>query len=506
VALVARGRLPEQLDRIDGELVPPRDVLVGAPLCDPSTGEALQPRRATAPGDVERAIATSHRVHRSGEWADLGVDERAAWLERIAVELDAATGGDRDRDGDSDGCVDSRDAVAIAESTGSGVPISVTRLFAGSLAGAFRGAIAQLRAAGVRTELPGPVRPVELLRLPWGPAAVLVPWNAPAAMAAGKVATALAAGCPVLLKPPEWSPLGCNLLADALHRAGLPPGVFQMVHGGPATGAALTSDPRVRVVSFTGGLAAGRAIARAAAEHFPALQLELGGNNPAIVRPDAPLEATAAALAAGIAKLNGQWCEAPGKVLVARELHDDLVDAVREHLARRTIGHHLDPDTAIGPLSHESHRARLDHQVAELVADGAEVLVAGEAPDLPGWFWPPRLVVGVAAERCVDELFGPVVTVHPVDGDSDAVALANDTPYGLAGYVFSADLDAAQAIGRRIRFGEVKVNGTSVIDLTPASSQSFWGLSGIGGHGAAEVFRSFTGTQIVGVDHPEAPI
>ncbi len=489
MTLVPIGLLPEQVDRIDGELRRPRDVLDGPGLCDPSTAEVLQPRRATAPDEVERAIAAAARAHRDGVWADLDVDGRSEWLERIAGELDGAG-----------------DDVAVAESIGSGVPVAVSRMFAGSLAGAFRGAIAQLRAIGVRTELPGPVRPVELLRLPWGPAAVLVPWNAPAAMAAGKVATALAAGCTVLLKPPEWAPLGCNLVADAIHRAGLPDGVFQMVHGGPATGAALTGDPRVKVVSYTGSLAAGRAIARAAAEHFTALQLELGGNNPAVVRADADVDATAAALASGMLKLNGQWCEAPGKVLVARARHDELVDALRDHLGRWRIGHHLDPDTEVGPLSHEAHRARLQQQVDALVTQGGDVLVAGDVPDLPGWFWAPRLVVGVEPERCVDEMFGPVASIHPVDDDETAVAAANDTPFGLAGYVFSTDLDAAQALGRRIRFGEVKINGTSVIDLTPTSTQSFWGLSGIGGHGNAEVFRFFTGSQIVGVDHTDVPI
>ncbi len=489
MTLVPAGALPEQIDRIDGSAQPPADVLGGAWLCDPSTGEPLQPRRATAPAEVERAIAASARAHRSGAWADLDVDARSEWLERIAVELDTAG-----------------DDVAVAESTGSGVPVAVTRMFAGSLAGAFRGAVAQLQAGGTRVELPGPVRPVELHRLPWGPAAILVPWNAPAAMAAGKVAMALAAGCTVLLKPPEWSPLGCNLVADAIDRAGLPAGVFQMVHGGPATGAALTGDGRVKVVSYTGSLAAGRAIARAAAEHFTALQLELGGNNPVIVRADADVDATAASLASGMLKLNGQWCEAPGRVLVARSRHDELVDALRDHLGRWRIGHHLDDDTQVGPLSHEAHRTRLQQQVDAIVATGGEALLAGDVPNLGGWFWSPRLVVGADPGRCVDELFGPVVTVHAVDDDEAAVAAANDTPFGLAGYVFSTDLDAAHALGRRIRFGEVKINGTSVIDLTPTSTQSFWGLSGIGGHGNAEVFRFFTGSQIVGVDHTDVPI
>ena len=494
MTVIPRGLLPEQIDHIDGELRQPADVLDGASLCDPSTGEVLQPRRATAPAEVERAIAASARVHRDGVWADLDVEARSGWLERIAAELEATA----ERTGD---------AVAVAESTGSGVPIAITRMFAGSLAGAFRGAIAQLQTGWTRTELPGPVRPVELLRLPWGPAAILVPWNAPAAMAAGKVAMALAAGCPVLLKPPEWSPLGCNLLADAIHRVGLPDGVFQMVHGGPTTGAALTGDARVKVVSYTGSLAAGRAIARAAAEHFTALQLELGGNNPAIVRADADIEATAAALASGIVKLNGQWCEAPGKVLVARDRHDELVDALRAP-ARQPGGSATTSTTT--PRSARSrtrrtgrastHRWPRSRRSAASSCSPATCPTCPDGSGRPGSWWAPTrphawTSCSVRSSRCT-----PWTTTRPPSPPP------NDTPFGLAGYVFSTDLDAAQALGRRIRFGEVKINGTSVIDLTPTSTQSFWGLSGIGGHGNAEVFRMFTGSQIVGVDHTDVPI
>lgn len=481
--------LPEQLDLVDGALRSPALVLDGPSLCDPSTGAVLQPRRATDAGVIEQVIAAAHRVHRSGSWVGLPVAERAAWLTRIADELD--TMGEE---------------LAVAESFGSGLPITVARMLGGSLGGSFRGAVAQLETGWLRTELPGPVRPVELLRLPWGPAAVLVPWNAPGPTAAGKVASALAAGCPVVLKATEWSPYSCGLMAAAIARVGLPAGVFQLIHGGPAAGTQLTSDRRIRAVCFTGGLSAGRAIARAAAEDFTAVQLELGGNNPVIVRADADIAATAASLASGMTKLNGQWCEGPGKVLVARERHDALVEALHSALGNQHIGHHLDEATTLGPLSHESHRAHLDGQVARLVDHGGRVITAGDLPDLPGWFWAPRLVTGLDPSACVDELFGPVVTVHPVDGDDRAVELANDTPFGLAGYVFSTDLDAAQAIGRRIRFGEVKVNGTSVIDLTPTSTQSFWGQSGIGGHGNAELFHFFTGSQIVGVDHTDVPI
>lgn len=477
-----------QVDRVGGEQLTPSGTLPGW-LCDPSTGEPIAQQAATDLATVERAIAAAAEVDRLGSWRDLGVEDRCAYLERIADRLDGMG-----------------EEIGAAEALGSGVPISTARLFGGSLAGSFRDAAGHLRDGWIHSDLGEEGRPVELLRIAWGPTVVLVPWNAPAAMAAKKVAYALAAGAPVILKPPEWAPFGCNLLADAIEFAELPAGVFQLVHGGVDVGVALTTDPRVRAVAFTGSVATGRAIARAGAEDFKALQLELGGNNPVVVRSDADVQTTAAVLAAGMIKLNGQWCEGPGKLFVARELHDDLVAALVTRLRAYRIGAVFDEATQVGPLAHEKHRALLDSQIGRLVEAGGEVIVAGETPDLAGWFWPPRVVVGTDPAVAIDELFGPVVTVHPVDSDEEAVALANASPYGLAGYVFGTDVEAAMSVGRRIRFGEVKVNGTSLLDLSPQSVQSFWRNSGIGGHGDKDVFRFFCGAQIVGMDRPDLPI
>ncbi len=477
-----------QVDRVGGAQVAPTGTLPGW-LGDPSTGESIARQAATDSATVEQVITIAAQIDRTGSWRDLDVRTRCAYLERIAANLDGMG-----------------EEIGAAEALGSGVPIAIARMFGGSLAGSFRDAAGHLRDGWIHADLGEEGRPVELLRIPWGPTVVLVPWNAPAAMAAKKVAYALAAGAPVILKPPEWAPFGCNLLADAIDAADLPAGVFQMVHGGAEVGVALTTDPRVRAISFTGSVPTGRAIARAAAEDFKALQLELGGNNPVIVRADADVEATAGSLAAGMVKLNGQWCEGPGKILVARALHDRLVSALAARLREYRIGPVFDDDAQVGPLAHEAHRALLDAQVARLVAAGADVIVAGRAPDLPGWFWPPRIVVGADPADAVEEMFGPVVTVHPVDSDEEAIAIANASPYGLAAYVFGSDVDQAMAVGRRIRFGEVKINGTSLLDLSPQSVQSFWRNSGIGGHGDQDVFRFFCGAQIVGMDRPGLPI
>jgi betaine-aldehyde dehydrogenase len=205
-------------------------------------------------------------------------------------------------------------------------------------------------------------------------------------------------------------------------------------------------------------------------------------------------------------KLNGQWCEAPGKVLVARELHDSLVSALERHLREVRIGSAGDEQAQLGPLAFEAHRSRLDAQVQQLVDTGAKVVIAGDVPGLPGWFWAPRIIVGASASDAVDEMFGPVVTFHPVDSDDEAIAIANDSPYGLAGYVFGTDIAAAMDVARRIRFGEVKINSTSLLDMSPRSVQSFWRSSGVGGHGDTDVFRFFCGSQIVGIDRPGLPI
>ena len=477
-----------QIDRIAGEEVVPAGTLDDW-LCDASTGERIAQQAASSSAQVERALAHAAELDNAGTWRTMPVAERAACLDRIADALDARV-----------------EDMAVAEATGSGLPIRVTRMFAGSFSGAFRDAASRIRNGSTVTDLSDGDRRVELLRLPWGPTAIIVPWNAPVGVAAKKIAYALAIGAPVILKATEWGPFGCNLLADAIAEGGMPAGTFQLLHGGAAVGAQIVADPRIKAISFTGGIGAGRSIARAAAENFTAVQLELGGNNPVIVRSDADVELTAAALADGMTKMNGQWCEAPGKVFVPEALHDALAAALVRQLGQVRIGSHLDDEADMGPLSHQAHRDGLDDQVNRLVAAGGTVTLAGTVPDLPGWFWQPRIVTGIPAAASADELFGPVVTLHTYTDEDAAVAEANNEPSGLAGYVFGTDIDAAIDTGARIRFGEVKINGTSLLDMSPGSAQSFWRCVGIGGHGDDDVFRFFCGTQIVGVDRTGVPI
>ena len=481
--------LPPARDLVDGVRTPVDGHLEGD-LADASTGRPLQPRAASSSSRVDAAVAAAARAHGSGEWQALGPDGRAAVLRDLAARIDVR-----------------REAMAVADALTTGVPITVTRMFAASLAGIVE-RVADLATSGLlERRHPGPGgRDVVLHRLGWGPAALITPWNAPTAVGLSKIANALAVGCPAVVKPSEWAHSSLDLLFDAVEEVDLPPGVLQLVHGDGRVGAQLVGDRRIAMVSFTGSQAVGRAIAAAAAPRFAPLQLELGGANPVIVRGDADVAATAQALAAGVTKLNGQWCEAPRRVLADRAIHDDLVDALLAAFGQVRTGHALEESTTLGPLAYRAHRDRVVGAVRSAVGTGGEAVTAGDdVPDV-GWFVPPTLVRGSAPEDALDEVFGPVLFLHAVDGDDAALHAANLGADGLAAYVFTADLEGGMALGARIRAGEVKVNGTSVLDLVDASAQSFWGASGIGGHGAVDVLEAYGGLRIVGVDHPDAPI
>jgi betaine-aldehyde dehydrogenase len=482
----------DQTDLIAGDWSRPALRLPGS-IDDPNTGAARQPQSATAPDDVERALASAAAAHVDGAWAATPLDVRIALLDRLA-----------------DGIAARADDIAYEDAMATGNPLRVTARMASYLGPRVRSARDQLLDVGVETVLPADGRDVRVLRHPLGPAAVLAPWNAPTFVAVAKFSSALAAGCPVILKPSEWAPAGCQIVAEVLAAAigdmALPDNVFQLVHGGADVGAQLVSDPRIRAISFTGGGAGGRAVAVAAAPHFTALQLELGGHNPVIVAPDADIAATARALAEGMTKLNGQWCEAPGKILVSPAQHDDLVDALTAELSRLRVGHCLDDDTDLGPLAYSAHRETLRRRIAHLVDRGGRAVTTAALPDLPGWFMSPTVVTGVAPEDSTDELFGPAVTVHAVDTVADAIRHADGPQTGLAGFVFGTDLDAALRIAAQIPAGEVRVNGCKLADLADGSEQTFWNSAGIGGHGPTDMVRFFQGRQTLGVDDSALPI
>lgn len=456
---------------------------------DPNTRQPVHQMATTAPGDVERALQHAERVYDIGAWDEDARRERASMLERVAENL-----AERVED------------IARADSLTSGVPISVTRKVASFLPARVRSAAADLVGIPRVTSLEAGGRDVRLYRLPLGPAAILTPWNGPSFIPAAKVVSAVAAGCPVILKPSEHAPGSAQIVVECFVAAGLPAGALQLLHGTGTVGAALTADPRVKVVSFTGGPGAGRAIARAAAEDFKVLQLELGGNNPVLVLDDADVDVAADGIAEGLTKLNGQWCEGPGKVLAPRHLTASLLDALNQRIAALEIGHSLDENADVGPISNAPHYETLIRRIEDLRGSGAEISQPARLPDLDGFFLSPTIASGADPARANAELFGPVVSLHAVDSDEEALRIANTNPSGLDAYVFGTDTDHAIEIGSRVLSGEVRINGAKLADLADGSAQTFWGPAGIGGHGPAESVRVFCGDRVVGVDSAELPI
>ncbi|MGY2125675.1 aldehyde dehydrogenase family protein [Nocardia gipuzkoensis] len=457
---------------------------------DPNTGEPVHRTVTTSPTDLERALQHAQRAYDAQDWADDDFRlERAEALERVAANVEERL-----------------EEIARTDAITSGTAITATRKLAAFLPSRIRGAAAEARGIPRVTALAAGGRDVRLHRVPWGPAAILTPWNGPSFIPAAKVASAVASGCPVLLKPSEHAPASAQVIVECFVAAGLPEGALQLVHGTGGIGAALTSDRRVQVVSFTGGPGAGRAIARAAAEDFKVLQLELGGNNPVLVLDDADLDVTADGILTGMTNLNGQWCEGPGKVLAPHRLVRPLREALDERIARLRIGHSLDEESDIGPISNEPHYRNLIERIEGLRGLGAEIDQPGELPGLTGFFLSPTIATGSDPDRTTAELFGPIVSLHGVDSDEDALRAANAHPSGLDAYVFGTDTDRAIAIGARVMSGEVRINGAKLADLGDNSAQSFWGPSGIGGHGPAESVRVFCGDRVVGVDSPDLPL
>jgi acyl-CoA reductase-like NAD-dependent aldehyde dehydrogenase len=458
-----------------------------ATLDDPNTGQPLQALRSSSPEQVERAIAAAHRAHALWLWSGLGLPGRAEKLRAVADAIDAVA-----------------ERIAVLDALNSGVPISRTRMFAGGLGDTVRSAVALAEEAGEVRELPAQPGPVRLRRIPWGPTALILPWNAPSFTAVKKLAYALVAGNPVVVKPSPASPWSAELLMAAIESADLPPGTVNLLLGGGDVGGALAGDPRIRAISMTGSTPTGRLIAAAAAPHFTRLHLELGSNNPAVVRADADVAATARHLYDGMTKLNGQWCEAPRNVYVAAGVEDALVSALTDLVEAAEVGSSLDDATTIGPMAFRERRDALVAQRAAFEAAGSRIVHAKDCPD-DGWFFLPTLVVREAM-RGSGEVFGPMLTVAAVRSDDVAVARANGEAGGLAAYVFGDDVAASQAVGERLLAGEVKINGTSVLDMSPESAQSFFGSSGIGGHGDRDLLDFHSGKQVIGRDLVDPPI
>lgn len=459
-------------------------------LHDPNTGEARQPKRATRESDVEVALESAKQFFEGANENTVTLQMRIEILSAVAEKLDLH-----------------QDEIAHQDSINMGASITTSRVIASALGSRVRSQIKAALEMGEQIDLGEENRPVQLLRKPIGPALIIGPWNAPTFTSVGKVAAALLAGCPTILKPSENAPSGCQMFAEylveELERRNIQPGYFQLIQGSAAIGSILTSDPRVKAVSFTGGVPAGRMVATAAAQNLSVMQMELGSNNPVIVRADADIAFTAKTIVEGMTRLNGQWCESPGKIQVHESIHDQFVEAMRHELNSLRVGDALDESTQVGPIAFERQRQSLLSEVERLLSLGGVLISTEIMPDLGGWFLAPGMIVGTKAEDATNELFGPLVTVHPYSSDDEALQKSNAPGGGLDAFVFSTDIEAAMALASNIRAGEVRINGTFMSDLADGSQQSFWGTSGIGGHAPQYGVRFFVGDRVVGVDRTD---
>ena len=421
-----------------------------------------------------------------GAWKKVGGGERRRILHRIADAIEARA-----------------DEIALIECMDTGQAWRFMSKAALRGAENFRFFADRAPDAGNGLSLPTDTHLNYTVRQPVGPVGVITPWNTPFMLSTWKMAPALAAGCTVVHKPAEWSPLSARLLIEIMTEAGLPAGVANLVNGiGETTGRALTEHESIRAVAFIGESRTGGHIMAQGAPTLKRVHLELGGKNPVIVFDDADLDAALDAVVFMIYSLNGERCTSSSRLLVQRSIHDAFVERLAERVRRLKVGHPLDPATEVGPLVHERHLEKVLSYAGIATRDGASIAVGGgraQGPALPaaGHFVQPTLYVGATPSMRIaqEEIFGPVLTVIPFDDEADALRIANGVRYGLAGYLWTADVGRANRVAQALDVGMVWVNSENVRHLpTP-----FGGMksSGIGRDGGDYSFDFYMETKNV---------
>lgn len=408
-----------------------------------STEEVIGRIPSGTPADADAAIQAA-RAAFDGPWASTTAAERADWLDKLSAALKARAQEIAETIAGEVGS-----PLSMAQNIQAGLPIAVTASYA-KLA----------REAAFEREIGNSL----LVREPYGVVAAITPWNYPLHQIMAKVAPALAAGCTVVLKPSEIAPLNAFILAEICIEIGLPPGVLNIVGGtGPVIGEVLAAHPLVDMVSFTGSLRAGRRVSALAAETVKKVTLELGGKSAFVILDDAPLE-KAVTIGAKNALLNsGQTCSAWTRMIVPRALQQQALDIATAAMASLKLGDPFDAATRLGPLISATQRERVEGYIARGNAEGARLVTGGGRPAefARGYYVQPTLFAEVAPSMTIaqEEIFGPVLSVLPYDTEDEAVAIANGTIYGLAGGVWSADPARALSVARRMRTGQVDVNG-----------------------------------------------
>jgi aldehyde dehydrogenase (NAD+) len=445
---------------IDGEWVAPS----GADpieVVNPTTEEVLGTIPGCSPVDADRAVDAARAAFDS--WSQAPREERARYIAAIAAGLN-----------------ERGDEIAATITQELGMPLKLSRIIQVGLPASQFASMPKLMEEVAWEEEIGNSR---VLREPVGVLGAITPWNYPLNQIAAKVAPALAAGCTVVLKPSEVTPLNAFLLAEVVEAAGLPAGVFNLVTGtGPIVGEAIAAHPGVDMVSFTGSTRAGRRVSELASASVKPVAMELGGKSPNVILDDADLER---AVPDGVAKCflnSGQTCSALTRMLVPRQRLAEAEELARAAAETFTPGDPFESSTRLGPLVSEVQRKRVRGYVEKGVEEGARLITGGVEPPEGlerGYFVRPTVFSEVEAEMTIgqEEIFGPVLAIQPYEGEDDAVRIANSTDYGLAGGVWSADSERAVAVARRIRTGQIEINGGAFNPLAP------FGGYGQSGHG-----------------------
>ncbi|MGQ7787037.1 5-carboxymethyl-2-hydroxymuconate semialdehyde dehydrogenase [Nesterenkonia sp. K-15-9-6] len=473
-------RLPEDLPQsiqhyIDGQFVDSADGDTFDVL-DPVTNETYIQAASGKAADVDHAVAAARRAFTEGPWPRMLPRERSRVLHRIADLVE--TRGDR---------------LAELESFDSGLPITQALGQARRAAENFR-FFADLIVAQADDVYKVPGRQVNYVnRKPIGVAGLITPWNTPFMLESWKLAPAIAAGNTVVLKPAEFTPLSAGLWAGIFEEAGLPQGVFNLVNGfGEQAGDALVKHPEVPLISFTGESATGQLIFANAAPYLKGLSMELGGKSPAIVFADADLEAAVNATIFGVFSLNGERCTAGSRILVQREVYDEFVERYAAQAKRVKVGLPHQKTTEVGALVHPEHYEKVMSYV-ELGKTEGRLVAGGDRPEgfETGNFVAPTVFADVppTARIFQEEIFGPVVAITPFDTEEEALALANDTRYGLAAYIWTNDLKRSHNIAQAVEAGMVWLNSNNVRDLrTPFGGVKASGLGHEGGYRSLDFY------------------
>ncbi len=447
-----------------------------AEVVNPAGLDTVARAQLASPDDMRRAVGLARESFDSGVWRDRPPGERAAVLRDAADRLDKRLPELARLLTSELGC-----PLWFAEKAHVPNPIRHLRYYADLVDGR---SFDDRRTDGVNTSI--------VVEEPVGVVGAITPWNGPLSSPTLKVAPALAAGCSIVVKPSSETPLTVMALGEALAEAGLPPGVLSILPAGRDAGDVLLRHPDVDKIAFTGSTETGVMIMQACAERMARVTLELGGKSAAVVLPDADIDAFVAALLPMSFSVSGQLCIAQARVLVPRALESDVRDALTAAISALTVGDPMDPGTYVGPLVSEKQRERVEGYLRVALSEGATIATGGSRPESvgDGWYVEPTLLTDVTNSMRVaqEEIFGPVVALLAYDDLDDAVRVANDSPYGLSGSVWSADRDAAVAVARRIRTGMVSINGAPQAYGTPFGGYK---MSGIGREMGPEGLASF---------------